>query len=69
MGANAKNREEGYIMKLSLTSVLVKCSWFDEVPFFRLKGVTHKGFEIITRVYNWRINKSSESFSALLGVL
>jgi hypothetical protein len=47
----------------------VKCSWFDDVPFFRLKGIVHKGFEIITRVYKWTLNKSSESFSPLLGVL
>jgi hypothetical protein len=47
----------------------VKCSWFDDVPFFRLKGIVHKGFEIITRVHKWTLNKSSESFRPLLGVL
>jgi hypothetical protein len=47
----------------------VKCSWFDDVQFFRLKGVIHEGFEIITRVHKWTRNKSSESFSPLLGVL
>jgi hypothetical protein len=47
----------------------VKCSWFDDVQFFRLKGGAYKGLEIITRVHKWTLNKSSESFSPLLGVL
>lgn len=51
----------------------IKQSWFDGLITKKLKGIVHKGREIITRIHEWhlihRSEKAEAAFPPLLGVL
>ena len=58
-----------YDVELNKETGVIKSSWFDGIPTLKLKGVTHKGVEIITRVHQWTMEKVGTTFSPSLGVL
>lgn len=51
----------------------IKQSWFDGLITKKLKGIIHNGKELVTRIYEWRLEHSSgkagTALSPLLGVL
>lgn len=58
-----------YVVEVNKETGLVKSSWFDGIPTLKLKGITHKGIEIITRIHQWTLEKVGTTFSPSLGVL
>jgi len=44
-----------YAEEFNNTTGLIKQSWFDGLIVKKLKGVVHKGKEIITRIHEWRL--------------
>jgi hypothetical protein len=63
-----------YEMEVNKTTGLIKTSWFDGLITKKLKGILHKGKEIITRIHTWQISvvkngKAGTDFLPSLGVL
>lgn len=62
-----------YSEELNKSTGELKQSWYDGLIIRKLKGITHKGREIITRIHEWRLergsSKADEAFMPLLGVL
>ena len=50
-------------------TVLREASWFDGLITMKLKGILHKGKEIITRIHTWQLGKAGTDFMPSLGVL
>ena len=58
-----------YKMEVNKITGLIKTSWFDGLITKKLKGLLHKGNEIITRIHTWQIGKAGTDFLPSLGVL
>jgi hypothetical protein len=58
-----------YEMEVNKITGLIKTSWFDGLITQKLKGILHKGNEIITRIHTWQLGKAGTDFVPSLGVL
>jgi hypothetical protein len=58
-----------YEMEMNKETGLVKTSWFDGLITKKLKGILHKGKEVITRIHTWQLGKTGTVFTPSLGVL
>ena len=58
-----------YKMEVNKITELIKTSWFDGFITKKLKGLLHKGNEIITRIHTWQTGKAGTDFLPSLGVL
>jgi len=58
-----------YEMEMNKETGLIKASWFDGLITKKLKGILHKGKEIITRIHTWQLGKAGTDFMPSLGVL
>jgi hypothetical protein len=58
-----------YEMEVNKITGLIKTSWFDGLITQKLKGILHKGKEIITRIHTWQLGKAGTDFVPSLGVL
>jgi hypothetical protein len=58
-----------YEMEVNKITGLIKTSWFDGLITQKLKGILHKGKEIITRINTWQLGKAGTDFVPSLGEL
>ncbi len=62
-----------YDIEFEKSTGLIRSSFFDSTPIMKLKGVVHKGIEMITRIHRWKVERRFEkavsAFSPSLGVL